>query len=72
MVFDSIRCRARVYFAMHRMKRIVGAALAAGLVIGCSTPYQRMGFRGGCRDTKDGQIGEYGVSVCIHHGLYPG
>lgn len=37
---------------MRNMKRIVGAAWAIGLAVGCSTPYQRMGIRGGYRDTE--------------------
>ncbi|WAM25731.1 hypothetical protein [Myxococcus sp. NMCA1] len=37
---------------MLNMKRTVGAVLVAGLVVGCFTPYQRMGFRGGYRDTE--------------------
>ncbi|WP_426755280.1 hypothetical protein [Myxococcus sp. Y35] len=37
---------------MQNTKKLVGAAVIAGLVAGCSTPYQRMGFRGGYRDTE--------------------
>ncbi len=37
---------------MQNMMRLVGISVSAGMLLGCATPYQRMGLRGGYRDTE--------------------